>query len=240
MRGLSRIACRVLLAGLAGGSATVAADAAPAKGPLAVIVENGNVVLVKGGQRRTLTHLGRDSEPALTPDGQWVVYTRSARPVSQQADYDDCAARPGPDELRRVGADGSGDDLLLAGRAGETPEQALCGFQAKQFSSDGATLYFLSPAWTTSSALHAFDVTARTSRFVMPANDLLVVSWCTSEDMRDALIVQQHRYFRFGGSFDWYWLFDRTGGKEIGPVGEFESADAIKTELDASGQCTAP
>jgi hypothetical protein len=204
-----------------------------------VSVEGGNVVLSAGGAKKALTSLKRDSEAVLSPDGQWVIYTRAAKPVTEEAEFDDCAERAAPDELRRIRTDGSGDELLLAGRAGEKPEDALCGFQSKQFSSDGATLYFLSPAWTTSSALHAFDIKARTTRYVLPANDLLVLSWCTAADLRDALVVQQHRYFRFGGSYDWYWLFSPGGEKDLGPVGEQETAEAVKSDLDASGQCTA-
>jgi hypothetical protein len=202
-----------------------------------VSVEGGNIVLATGAAKTTLTSLKRDSEAVLSPDGAWVLYTRAAKPVTEESEYDDCTSRSAPDELRRIKSDGSGDELLLTGEAGDAPEDALCGFQAKQFTSDGATLYFLSPAWTTSSALHAFDLTGRTARYVMPANDLLVLSWCTAEDLRDALIVQQHRYFRFGGSYDWYWLYDRSGVKEIGPVGEQEDAEAVKADLDASGQC---
>jgi hypothetical protein len=215
------------------------AETAPARaGQQSVTVEQGNVVLVAGKTRRTLTHLGRDSESVLSPDGAWVLYTRAARPVSDAEEYEDCTARTAPDELRRIKTDGSGDEVLLRGQAGDAPEQALCGFHGKQFTSDGGTLYFLSPAWTTSSALHAFDMASRATRFVLPANDLLVLSWCTSDDLRDALVVQQHRYFRFGGGFDWYWLFERGGGKEVGPVGELESAEAVRSELDASGQCS--
>lgn len=231
---------RGLLAALLCGTLGAPSLAGNTRGRQAVSVEGGNVVLTQGKAKKALTSLGRDSEAVLAPDGQWVVYTRAATPMAQAPEYDDCAARPAPDELRRIRTDGSGDELLLAGRAGEKPEEAVCGFQSKQFTSEGGTLYFLSPAWTTSSALHAFDVKERRARYVMPANDLLVLSWCTADDLRDALIVQQHRYFRFGGSFDWYWLYERGGGKELGPVGEHESLGAVKSDLDASGQCTPP
>ena len=115
--------------------------------------------------------------------------------------------------------------------------QNLCGFSAKQLSSDGKTLFFLSPAWTTSSALHALDVASKTERYVLPANDLLVLSWCTEPDLKDALVVSQHRYFQFGGSYDWYWLYDPFGAKEIGAVGEHDDAAAVREAVDASGQC---
>lgn len=223
-----------LLAGLA--LAPCAGSAAPAP---SVAVENGNVVLLTGANRRMLTSQRRDSEAAVSPDGQWVVYTRSAKLVSDPDEEaaGDCGALAAPDELRRIRVDGSGDELLVRGQAGSKPEEALCAFQGKQFSSDGSTLYFLSPAWTTSSALHAFTLSSRTSRFVIPANDFAILSWCRS-DLKDAIVAQQHRYFRFGGSFDWYWLFDPSGAREIGPVGEFDSIEALKVDLDTSGQCS--
>lgn len=206
---------------------------------LRVAVENGNVVLFTGNNRKTLTSQQRDSEPVILPDQQWVIYTRSAKPVSKNPDEEDsgdCTSLSAPDELRRVRIDGAGDELLIRGRAGSEPSQALCAFQNKQFSADGETLFFLSPAWTTSSALHAFALKSRTARYVMPANDFAILSWCTS-DLKDTIVAQQHRYLRFGGSFDWYWLFDASGAKEIAPVGEFDSFDAVKADLDASGQC---
>jgi hypothetical protein len=218
--------------GTATGSVQAAAD-------LRLAVEGGNIVLIRGTTRKTLTTQKRDGEAVLSPDRQWIVYTRAAQPIAAPGDDDagDCASRKAPDELRRIKADGTGDELLVRGRAGAEPSQALCGFFNKQFSSDGATLYFLSPAWTTSSALHGFALGTRTARYLMPANDFVVLSWCTSGDLKDAIVAQQHRYFRFGGSYDWYWLFDKTGQTEVGPVGEFDSVEAIKSDLDASGQC---
>jgi len=41
------------------------------------------------------------------------------------------------------------------------------------------------------------------------------------------LIVNQHRYFIGGGSYDWYWLFS-PAGKEAGPFGETISEDQRK------------
>jgi hypothetical protein len=203
-----------------------------------VVAENGNIVLMSGSARKMLTDKGLDSQPALTPDRQWVVYTRSVKPPPDPSDdaLIDCASLSGADELRQVKVDGSEDQLLLRGRGGAEPSQAICGFHNKQFSSDGDTIYFLSPAWATSSGLHLYSRETQTARFVMPSNDYVVLSWCTSE-LRDAIISQQHRYFKFGGSFDWYWLFDPSGKTEVGPVGDFGSVEAIKSDVDASGQC---
>jgi len=74
----------------------------------------------------------------------------------------------------------------------------------------------VSPAWTTSGAVHVVNTTNGKERFVLAGNDLEVIH---SGEYRDHLLVSQHRYFVGGGSYDWYWLF-RPDGEEVGPVGE--------------------
>ena len=156
-----------------------------------------------------------------------MVYTRQGRgrgvPGYDLGQF--CVSTPRPDELRQVNVDGSDDRLLLDGRKGDGEAQ-LCDFRSKQFSSDGRRLYFLSPAWTTSGALHVYDMRTREDRFLQPANDLLVLNFCSGK-YKDDVVVQSHRYFVFGGSYDWYWLYDPTGKKELGPLGHFDSPDAM-------------
>jgi hypothetical protein len=62
--------------------------------------------------------------------------------------------------------------------------------------------------------------------FLLPANDLLVLTFCRSK-YKDHLAVEQHRYFLFGGSYDWYWLYDPAGKKELGPLGEFDNQEDL-------------
>ena len=50
-----------------------------------------------------------------------------------------------------------------------------------------------------------------------------MLAGCADPQYRDDIAVSQHRYFVFGGSYDWVWLFSPTG-REIGPVGESEAA----------------
>ncbi|AHB50452.1 hypothetical protein W911_16980 [Hyphomicrobium nitrativorans NL23] len=214
--------------------------AAHTQAKVAVEIEGGNIVLTKDGSRTPLTDQARDSEAVLSPDGQWVYFTRTAEAGKRTDDdeFPDCTALSTPDELRRIRIDGGDDTLLMTGRPGTEPTDALCGFFDKQFSADGGTLYFLSPAWTTSAALHAMTLENTSTRYIIPANAYAVLSWCTSEKLAGAIVAEQHRYFELGGSFDWYWLFDGTGSKEIGPVGEFDSVDDLKTFLNEGGHCT--
>jgi WD40-like Beta Propeller Repeat len=203
------------------------AAAPTAAAPPRVFADAGDIYIERAGVKTRLTSSEEDSDPVLAPDGSYVVYTRNGHgrglPGYDLGQF--CTAAPRPDELRRVNSDGGGDRLLFEGRKGNGQAQ-LCDFRSKQFSADGSRLYFLTPGWTTSGALHVYDTRAREQRFVQPANDLLVLNFCQGQ-YRDALAIQQHRYFVFGGSYDWYWLYDATGKKELGPLGEFDGPDAV-------------
>jgi hypothetical protein len=192
-----------------------------------VYSDAGNIFIARTDRATKLTASEMDVDPVLSPSGAFVVYTRQGRDRTRR-DYEPdqfCPTEPRPDELRRVNVDGSDDRLLLKGRGGD-PDHQLCDFKSKQFSSDGRRLYFLSPAWATSDALHVYDLRAEEEQFLLPANDLLVLSFCANKYKND-LVVEQHRYFLFGGSYDWYWVYDPAGKKEIGPVGEFGDRDDL-------------
>ncbi|HXX52150.1 MAG TPA: hypothetical protein VEI98_12815 [Xanthobacteraceae bacterium] len=192
-----------------------------------VYSDAGNIFIDRDGTKTKLTTSEMDVDPVLSPNGAFVVYTRQGRGRTLRG-YDPdqfCSTEPRPDELRRINADGTGDRLLLSGRKGH-PEDQLCDFKNKQFSSDGKRLYFLTPGWATSDALHVFDMRSGEEHFLLPANDLLVLSFCSNK-YKDNLVVLSHRYFLFGGSYDWYWLFDPTGKKEFGPLGEFDNPEEV-------------
>lgn len=190
-----------------------------------VYSDAGNIYIERDGAKTKLTTSEMDVDPVLAPNGDYVVYTRQGRGRTVHG-YDIsqvCTTEPRSDELRRINADGSGDKLLLRGRKGR-PERQLCDFRNKQFSSDGGRLYFLTSGWATSGALHVLDTRSGDERFVMPANDVLVLSFCPNK-YKDDIVVLTHRYFLLGGSYDWYWLYDPTGKKELGPLGEFDTPD---------------
>ena len=187
-----------------------------------VLSEGNGIVLERDGSKKELTKSPQDVEPVISPDGRLVYYTRrAAGPRDEQF----CSGPPKADELRVVGIDGKEDKLVLSGRRGD-PESELCDFRNKQFSADGRRLYFMTPGWATSGALHVYDLRTRDERFLLPANDFLVLSFCKNEH-KDDLAVRSHRYFVFGGSYDWYWLYDSSGKKELGPLGEFDDRDAL-------------
>jgi hypothetical protein len=202
--------------------------ATPALAAPRVFVDGGNVVLENDGVKRPLTASGRDSEPVLSPDGRFVVFTRGP---AQKAGDDACHDGSAAESLMRVEADASRETTLVRGRAGKTPQTRLCGFTAKQFNSNGRLLYFLTPGWATSGALHVYDFKARAERFVVDASGLLVLSACRNEH-KDRVAILRHKYFVFGGSYDWYWLYDPNANQEIGPLGEIDDKDLAKQAED--------
>jgi hypothetical protein len=200
------------------------AGAAQDAGPQ-VYSDAGNIVIERNGAKTKLTSSEMDVDPVLSPSGSIVVYTRQGRGRSVHG-YDVsqvCTIDPRPDELRQINADGTGDKLLLKGRKGD-PNDQLCDFKSKQFSSDGRRLYFLTPGSDRSGALHVLDMRSVDDRFVISANDLLVLNFCTNK-YKDDLVVLQRREFLLGGTYNWYWLYDSTGKKELGPLGEFDNPD---------------
>ena len=178
-----------------------------------VSVRDGNVQFTeKSGKTTVLTSSGRDSGPVLAPDGKWVAFVRkvNGKKIATGSDEVD------PTELWQVRVDGREPSLLVRCRDAEKPESVIGGFDNLQFSADGKLLYFVTPAWATSGAVHVVDTTNGKERYVFPGNDLKVVK---TGEYKDCLLVQQHRYFVGSGSYDWYWLL-RPDGKEVGPVGE--------------------
>lgn len=205
------------------------AAAAQNTGPR-VYSDAGNIIIERGGAKTKLTTSEMDVDPVLAPNGGYVVYTRQGRGHMLRG-YDvspECSTEPRPDELRQINVDGSGDKLLLKGSKGD-PKHQLCDFRQKQFSSDGRRLYFLTPGWVTSDVLHVLDMRGGDERFVLPANDVLVLSFCPNK-YKDHLVVLAHRYFALGSSYDWYWLYDPIGKNDLGPLGPFDTPDDMLRE----------
>jgi dipeptidyl aminopeptidase/acylaminoacyl peptidase len=178
-----------------------------------VSVKDGNIQFTdKSGKTTALTSSGRDSSPVLAPDGKWVAFVRKidGKKIATGSDEMD------PTELWQVRVDGKEPSLLVRCRDSEKMESVIGGFDDLQFSTNGKLLYFVTPAWATSGAVHVVDTTNRKERYLFPGNNLKIVP---AGEYKDCLLVQQHRYFVGSGSYDWFWLL-RPDGKEVGPVGE--------------------
>ncbi len=192
-----------------------------AAGAATVTARNGNI-LVDG---KPITSSGHDIDPVLSPDGKRIVFER----LSGGPALNDCASEATETkaiELWSINADGSGAKRLLALHSDPDVGRTLCAFDDVQFSSNGRFLYFHTPAWATSGAIHVYDFKTGSERLFLPGDGLKILAGCKNAKYRDDVIVEQHRYFVFGGSYDWSFLFT-PAGKEVGPLGDGDYSSQI-------------
>lgn len=104
--------------------------------------------------------------------------------------------------------------VLVKSQPSIDPEKNLIGFSGLFLAPDNKTLFFHSDAWATSAAIHSVDIATKTVSFVVPGGLACVV---LAGNLKGNLIVEQHRYFAQGGSYDVLWLFD-PAGKQLGLV----------------------
>jgi Tol biopolymer transport system component len=206
LRSALKAACPVLLLVL------LLALPAQARGP-SVVEEKGRIVLVEAnGTKRPLTSSAQDSQPSLSPDGKAVVFVRRGSGKKLES----AAGEVEANELWWMETAGGKPRRLVKSAGSDDPKKFLGGLQAPQFSPDGKTVFFMSAAWATSGAVHKVDVATGKTQFVSAGNTLEVVP---RGEHQGKLIVQLHKYFLGGGTYDWFWLLE-PDGREVGPIGE--------------------
>jgi len=188
-----------------------------------VSVVDGNILLTNRlGEIRTLTRSGRDSQPAISPDGKAIVFVRSTGKTIQGNVGDEEAT-----ELWLIGSDGLSSERLVSGREDTNPKKNLAVLSSPQFSPDGTKIYFLSTAWVTSDAVHVVDIESKVESFVCDGNTIDVIR---AGKYRGFLVVQKHKYYsgERGGSYDHYWLVSPKG-VDVRQIGEEEDYQRFKT-----------
>ena len=109
------------------------------------------------GVAKQMTQSGRDSAPVLSPDGRWIIFVRAVPGKTIGTGSGDVDAA----ELGQIRADGNEPTLLVSPRAAEDPQNIIASFQNMSFSADGRHVFFVTPAYATSGAVHAVDTTNR-------------------------------------------------------------------------------
>lgn len=177
------------------------------------IDEGGIVYTGSDGQVVHLTDSGYDFAPVLSPDGARAAFIRSFRtPEDDFHGYTNCSIWI---------VDVTGDNLrcLATGRTGSPDAPlGLSDFNTLIYSPDGRDLFFHSQPWATECALHAINLETGELRYIAPGELKRVVP---RGIYANHLLVQQHRYFLGGGSYDWVWLLT-PDGQEVGPVTDGE------------------
>lgn len=182
-------------------------------------VQNGNLILQSNdGEETILTHGGRDSEPAFSPDGKWIVFVRK---------YTD---KPGPwgpgTELRVIRLDGTGERMIVKDGASSGQNKFLSSLKSPQFLNDSRRVAFHSGWAATHGSVHVVDIKTGPIRFVSEGNSVCVVNSDEYKDAyKDYLIIKIRKYFFTSGSYEFYYLVS-LDGKEGAPVGDSEMSIA--------------
>jgi hypothetical protein len=184
-----------------------------------IFLKSGNIYFIQdNNQTLQLTSAGLARSPILSPDKKSIAFIKvGTDPLPEQCrNFADTNSRYGK-QIWIIDVERKKERLLVNYNfACAKPMEMIIAPHHLTFSPDSKTLYFLTYAWTTSNALHAVNIVDAKQRYLLPANSLAVA---TDEEYKGNLILNQHRYFIGGGSYDWYWLFTPEG-KEIGPLGE--------------------
>lgn len=174
---------------------------------------------------------GVSVQKVYAPDHRSVAFIRHTPEVLIDAGIGELEAT----EIWTSRSDGSGAKLLLRGRPGKTPQETLAELSEIHFSPDGRQIFFLSAAWTTSSAVHVVQVDSGEEHFVCPGNSLEVIQ---RGKYAGYLMVRQHRYVMGGGSYDWLWLLT-SEGKDVAPISMDDDAATemfLKIYVDPAGR----
>jgi hypothetical protein len=188
-----------------------------------VFVQNGHVFLKNSvGKALLLTRSGHDSQAVLSADEKWVAFVReipgrfdTLNPVDDKSLAN---------ELWLISSNGQNLEKLVSYGQSSGKSGAIFAVNHPAFFPDNRRIAF-NAGWTvTEGSVHIVDRVTKKVQFVSAGNSVEVVP---EGEYKNHLMVQRHKYFLGGGSYDWYWLLD-TNGKEIGAIGEEENLNMFK------------
>ncbi|KZL92373.1 cell wall-binding repeat-containing protein [Clostridium magnum] len=118
-------------------------------------------------------------------------------------------------ELWLTYSDGT-EELLVSSHDAEETQDIVAGISNPQFSIDKKKIYFMSEAWATSASVHVVDIETKSEHFVCDGNYFKVIQ---NGPYAGNLIVNQHRYYEEGGSYNDYYIVSPEG-EQISDLGD--------------------
>ena len=154
-------------------------------------------------------------EHVIAPGGKVVYYIMSLPGKDSMGN---------PNLALEAGMNGNSSfRILLTSTPSDDPKQNLAGFSHLSLSPDGKTLYFQTPAWATSNAIHSLDIATKKTSYVTNGEIACVV---LAGEYQGDLVVEQHRYFIQGGSYNALYLYN-PAGQRIGLVSQDTDASKV-------------
>jgi len=198
-----------------------------------VYTQDGNIFYKNEGKVKQIIFSGNAEEAKLHPSGEWVYFVRGVDGKWVGEKYyppQGVKIKDGllKQELWRVKKDGTGATKLFRSEysAVDGPgDYSIASVTNIQFSPSGDKVYFETPQWVTSAGLHVMNADGSGEKLLGGGNNTrIILSARTFEDRekdcRGYIVTAQHRYFFYGGSYDWFYLFTSDFKKEIAPLGD--------------------
>lgn len=150
------------------------------------------------GEVQTISNEPNNTGVVVTPDQKWGAYihadtTTSDDPIS---------------EIWLVDMDTRASRMVVRSQTNDKPENNLTQLHNLKFSPDGRSLYFMTAAWATSSAVHQIDLATLQQHYVTDGNSLDIVP---HGKYAGYLVVTKHTYLRGGGTVENYCLLKPNG-----------------------------
>lgn len=191
-----------------------------------VFEKNKQIFFFDGKTQIQLTNAGSNRYPVLSPDGGRVLFIRKSNkaamnPVDGGDGFND-QEDGHSDQLWVIDINSLVEKKLVEdvpwpeGRPHDGGDRLVPWINNAQFSVNGKSIYFLVPCWVTSSALYVISSDGGEARFITGSNYLKVIE---RGEYKGNLILSDHRYFLYGGSYDWCYIFSPEG-KELAVLSE--------------------
>ena len=201
----------------------------------AVQIKDRNIFYENKGKTKRITSAGRDEAAKLNPAREWIYFVRDVEGKWVGERYFPPKGVKNKDrilkqELWRVKTDGTCAKMLFrserASIDGPDPDCAIATVGNIQFSPSGDKVYFETSEWVASAGLHVMNAEGSHERLLGGGNGTRILISASGSDKgknndnyQGYIVTNQHRYWLFGGSYDWYWLFT-PDFKEVGALGE--------------------
>ena len=200
--------------------------------PYHVSEKAGDLYLKAANKEVRLTYTGLNKSPVIHPSGEWIYYIKTTEANPDNGDMGSVDPPKGymgsyvfKEEIWKMKM--SGESKSFVYKSPKPPEAnqtwyTLSSIDNIKFSPSGDKLYFQSDPYTVTGTMWGMDSNGSNAQCMSSGYSYRIIKSNTDgtdNKYKGYLIIKQHRYFTFGGSYEWWWLFD-PDFKEIGPIGD--------------------
>ena len=169
-----------------------------------------------------VTHTGHDHDPTLSSDGKWIAFVRDIPSKKDTLSPSSAMVSEVANELWVITTEGKNARRLVT--YGKNQAYSISMIHHPQFFPNNQDIAFEAALAVVEGGIYRVNRITHQLHLITTGNSLEVVP---VGKYKNHLIVQRHKYFLAGGSYDWYWLISPQG-KEMDPIGEEDNVAMFK------------